>query len=84
MGDSGIKRPRLDNKEFVEVWMRVAKSGGHQQDVADALGCSLAGALGKFKNLLKDGVELPELPRPPRKKSKVDVDGLNELIRSMT
>lgn len=76
-----IKRPRIDDKVFVSAWMKVHKAGGTQSDVATELGCTPGGVNNKFKKLVKDGVSLPALGRM---KKKIDVEGLNGLIRSLS
>jgi predicted transcriptional regulator len=81
MSDTKISRPRIDDQAFVKAWMKVHASGGSQSEVARELGCTMGGVNGKFKRLEKDGVNLPALGR---KGSKVDVEGLNSLIRSLS
>ena len=80
MSETVTKRPRINEAEFVRVWMETVKAGGTQQDVAEALGCTVGGAVNKYKKLVEEGVELVALSS---KKRSTDVTGLNELIRSM-
>lgn len=75
-----IKRPRIDTKAFVETWVEAFNNDGTPQDVADKIGCTIAGLLSKRKRLEKEGVELPELQKG-RRKSGIDADGLNEFIK---
>ncbi len=75
-----ISRPRINDKVFVTAWMKVHAAGGTQSDVAAELGCTPGGVNNKFKKLVKDGVSLPALGRM---KKKVDVEGLNGLIKSL-
>lgn len=76
-----ITRPRIDDKKFVKAWMDAHKNGGSQMDVAAAVGCTPAGVSSKHKKLTESGVDLPELKAGSRK-AKVNVDELNELIKS--
>lgn len=76
-----IKRPRIDTKAFVETWVAAFNNDGTQQDVADKIGCTIAGLLSKRKRLENEGVELPELRKAGRK-SGIDADGLNEFIKN--
>lgn len=76
-----VSRPRIDDDKFVKTWVKVFNKGGHLQDVADEIGCSLAGASSKAKSLIEDGVPLPKLERAPRKKNR-DVKSLKEIIKN--
>lgn len=76
-----VRRPRIDAKRFVEVWVRVANEGGTVSDVAQEMGCSVAGAGTKWKKLCEEGACLPELPTG-KKKSKVDIDEINSYIKA--
>jgi transposase-like protein len=76
-----IKRPRIETDCFVAAWVKAANEGGTQADVAEALGCSVAGALSKWKRLRDDGAILPELPAGSRK-AKVDIDEINAYINA--
>jgi hypothetical protein len=76
-----VSRPRIDEAKFIKVWAKVHNKGGHLQDVADEIGCSLAGATAKAKNLIEAGIKLPKLERPPRKSGR-DVKALNEVLKA--
>ena len=80
MSETKISRPRINDKVFVTAWMKVHAAGGTQSDVATELGCTPGGVNNKFKKLVKDGVSLPTLGRM---KKKIDVEGLNGLIKSL-
>jgi transposase len=81
MAEKEIKRPRIDTSRFVEVWVATANAGGSQMDVASELGCSVGGAMNKWKKLCEEGADLPELPAGSRK-AKVDVDEINAYINA--
>ena len=76
-----VSRPRIDEEKFIKVWARTYKKGGHLQEVADEIGCSLAGASAKAKNLVENGVKLPQLARAPRKNGR-DVKSLNDTLKA--
>ncbi len=76
-----IKRPRIETDCFVAAWVKAANEGGTQADVAEALGCSVAGALSKWKRLRDGGAILPELPAGSRK-AKVDIDRINSYVKA--
>jgi hypothetical protein len=72
-------RVRIDDVQFVDVWLKHYKAGGTLHDVAAELGCSYGGAAQKAKVLQEDdGVELPELTNRRRK---VDAAALNDRIK---
>lgn len=74
-------RVRIDDTNFVDVWLKHYKAGGTLHDVAAELGCSYGGAAQKAKVLLEeDGVELPELMKKIRRR-KVDAAALNDRIK---
>jgi len=79
-----VSHPRIDEEKFIKVWARVHNKGGHLQDVADEIGCSLAGASAKAKNLMEAGVKLPKLARAPRapRKNGRDVKSLNDVLKA--
>lgn len=79
--EAKIKRPRIDDSVFVKEWVRVCNEGGTVEEVARQIGCSLPGAVSKWKKLVKDGVDLPELKRKNRK-SRSDKEELNSYIKS--
>jgi hypothetical protein len=76
-----VSHPRIDEEKFIKVWARVHNKGGHLQDVADEIGCSLAGASAKAKNLMEAGVKLPKLARAPRSNGR-DVKSLNDVLKA--
>lgn len=76
-----IVRPRIDEEKFIKVWAKVHNRGGHLKDVADEMGCSLAGASVKAKNLIESGIPLPKLARAPHKANR-DVKALKESLRA--
>lgn len=76
-----IARPRIDNKAFVAAWIDAYNNDRTQQDVADKIGCTIPGLLNKVKRLEEEGVKLPEL-RKPKRKTGIDVDELNGLIKA--
>lgn len=74
-------RVRIDDVQFVDVWLKHYKAGGTLHDVAAELGCSYGGAAQKAKVLQEDdGVELPELTKKVRRRS-VDAAALNDRIK---
>jgi hypothetical protein len=73
-----IKRPRINKEDFIKTWAKAYKEGGSQADVAKALGCTPAGVATKYKKLVSEGVNLPELKR--KRKDTTDVAGLNKLL----
>lgn len=77
-----VSRPRIDEEKFVRVWVKVHNKGGHLQQVADEIGCSLGGASAKAKNLVESGVPLPKLARAPRKNKERDVKSLKEILKN--
>lgn len=78
-GESGITRKRIDNDAFVDAWLECYQNGGSQQDVAEAVGCSLGGVYVKAKSLAdKHGVKLPKLAST--RASSVDAESLNSRI----
>lgn len=80
---TGITRKRIDTDAFVDAWLEAHANGGSQQDVADAVGCSLGGVYVKSKSLSdKHGVHLPKLASTGR--SKVDAEALNARIAKAT
>lgn len=76
-----IVRPRIDEEKFIKVWAKVYNKGGNIKDVADEMGCSLAGASTKAKNLVDSGIPLPKLARAPHKSNR-DVKALKESLRA--
>lgn len=80
MSDKKIVRKRIDSDLFVKTWIEVANNNGTMHDVAEAVGCSLPGVGTKRKSLAERGIVLPDLRRGG-KKSKIDVNGLNEYIK---
>lgn len=76
-----ISRPRIDDNTFVKAWVEAYNQNGTIDDVAKCIGCSLAGAVSKWKRLAKEGVELPELKRK-NKISNSDKDELNSYIKT--
>lgn len=79
--ETKIKRPRINTEAFVKAWVDAFNDGGSHHDVAEKVGCSLAGVLSKAKNLAKEGVTLPELKKAGRR-SRVDTKGLNDFIKA--
>lgn len=79
--ETKIKRPRIDDNTFVKAWVSACNQGGTIEDVASEIGCSLAGAVSKWKRLVKEGVELPELKRK-NKISNLDKEELNSYIKT--
>jgi len=76
-----VSRPRIDEEKFIKVWARTHKKGGYLQNVADEVGCTLAGASAKAKNLIEAGVKLPQLARSPRNNGR-DVKSLNDTLKA--
>lgn len=76
-----ITRTPIDEHQFVKVWARIHKEGGGIQEVADAIGCSYAGAKNKADKLVEHGVRLPELKKGRGPKT-LDVAALNAELKA--
>jgi hypothetical protein len=76
-----ISRPRIDTEAFLKAWVNAVNNDGSQMDVAEELRCSPAGVANKYKKLVAEGAELPELPTGSRK-TKVDVDAINKYLKA--
>jgi len=83
--DSVIARKRIDNDAFVDAWLECYQNGGSQEDVAEAVGCSLGGVYVKAKSLSdKHNVKLPKLSAT--RSSIIDAESLiariNKVVKS--
>ena len=77
------RRPATDSADIVRENQRVAAEGGNIDDLAAALGMTVASLRPRRSTLIKNGVPLSSLSTKPRGKTKVDYEALRVVLNEV-